>query len=303
MNKFLKLDNRLNLELKIKPLSPLCIKLSKEKKEEGAKTDSYSTILVSEEGKVDKSKSEVEKLDTRRGEIYIPGSTLKGLFRDRFITMYGKTNEKGEKVVETKFIKNLFGCREEDSEDKKARKSRILLQDAFFFENEKRKKFYDEDKIKDPNKNGAIEEFVSSRSITPIDHFSSKAVAPLTFEYTTEDFRTEILLNNMLGFKELQGIYFIIRDSINGEIRIGNSKTRGFGQIEFEVSDLRYSVFHGKEENFKMFEQFFEIDEERSTKIADKYLEKVMKLKDDYKEVDIKNPNDFIKALFSEVRE
>ena len=217
--------------------------------------------------------------------------------------MYGETNEKGEKVVETKFIKNLFGCREEDSKDKKARKSRILLQDAFFFENEKRKKFYDEDKIKDPNKNEAIEEFVSSRSITPIDHFSSKAVAPLTFEYTTEDFRTEILLNNMLGFKELQGIYFIIRDSINGEIRIGNSKTRGFGQIEFEVSDLRYSVFHGKEENFKMFEQFFEIDEERSTKIADKYLEKVMKLKDDYKEVDIKNPNDFIKALFSEVRE
>ena len=303
MNKFLKLDNRLNLELKIKPLSPLCIKLSKEKKGDRAKTDSYSAILVSEEGKVDKSKSEVEKLDTRRGEIYIPGSTLKGLFRDRFITMYGETNEKGEKVVETKFIKNLFGCREEDSKDKKARKSRILLQDAFFFENEKRKKFYDEDKIKDPNKNEAIEEFVSSRSITPIDHFSSKAVAPLTFEYTTEDFRTEILLNNMLGFKELQGIYFIIRDSINGEIRIGNSKTRGFGQIEFEVSDLRYSVFHGKEENFKMFEQFFEIDEERSTKIADKYLEKVMKLKDDYKEVDIKNPNDFIKALFSEVRE
>ena len=55
----------------------------------------------------------------------------------------------------------------------------------------------------------------------------------------------------MSDFKELQGIYFIIRDSINGEIRIGNSKTRGFGQIEFELSDLRYSVFHGKEEEFK----------------------------------------------------
>ena len=176
------------------------------------------------------------------------------------------------------------------------------MQDAFFFENKKRKKFYEEDKIKDPNKNEAIGEFVSSRSITPIDHFSSKAVAPLKFEYTTEDFRTEILLNNM-DLKELQGIYFIIRDSINGEIRIGNSKTRGFGQVEFEVNDLRYSIFHGKEEDFKKFEQFFEIDEEKSIKIADKYLEKVMKLKDDYKEVNVKNPNDFIKALFSEVRE
>ena len=301
MERFLKLNNRLNLELKIKPLSPLCIKLSKEKKEEGVKTDSYSAILVSEEGERITDESGLLKSDTRRGEIYIPGSTLKGLFRDRFIIMYGKTNEKGEKV-ETKDIKNLFGCRVEDSEDEKARKSRIFVQDAFFFENKKRKKFYEEDKIKDPNKNEAIGEFVSSRSITPIDHFSSKAVTPLKFEYTTEDFRTEILLNNM-DLKELQGIYFIIRDSINGEIRIGNSKTRGFGQVEFEVNDLRYSIFHGKEEDFKKFEQFFEIDEEKSIKIADKYLEKVMKLKDDYKEVNVKNPNDFIKALFSEVRE
>ena len=293
MKEFLKLDNKLNLELKIKPLSPLCIKLSKEEKEgEESKSSTYSTILVTEQGETKANNTGELELDTRKGEIYIPGSTLKGLFRDRFTTMY-KDNS---------FVKNLFGYTEGNSEDEKARKSRIFLQDAFFFENEKRKNFYDIDKIKDSNKNEAIKEFVNSRSITPIDHFSSKAVAPLKFEYTTEDFRTEIFLNNMSDFKELQGIYFIIRDSINGEIRIGNSKTRGFGQIEFEVSDLRYSVFQGKEENFKKFEQFFEIDEEKSTKIADKYLEKVMKLKTEYKKVDIKVPNEFIKALFSEVK-
>lgn len=293
MKEFLRLDNKLNLELKIKPLSPLCIKLSKEEKEgEESKSSTYSTILVTEQGETKANNTGELELDTRKGEIYIPGSTLKGLFRDRFTTMY-KDNS---------FVKNLFGYTEGNSEDEKARKSRIFLQDAFFFENEKRKNFYDIDKIKDSNKNEAIKEFVNSRSITPIDHFSSKAVAPLKFEYTTEDFRTEIFLNNMSDFKELQGIYFIIRDSINGEIRIGNSKTRGFGQIEFEVSDLRYSVFHGKEENFKKFEQFFEIDEERSTKISDKYLEKVMKLKTEYKKVDIKAPNEFIKALFSEVK-
>ena len=288
MKEFLRLDNKLNLELKIKPLSPLCIKLSKEEKEgEESKSSTYSTILVTEQGETKANNTGELELDTRKGEIYIPGSTLKGLFRDRFTTMY-KDNS---------FVKNLFGYTEGNSEDEKARKSRIFLQDAFFFENEKRKNFYDIDKIKDSNKNEAIKEFVNSRSITPIDHFSSKAVAPLKFEYTTE-----IFLNNMSDFKELQGIYFIIRDSINGEIRIGNSKTRGFGQIEFEVSDLRYSVFHGKEENFKKFEQFFEIDEEKSTKIADKYLEKVMKLKTEYKKVDIKDPNEFIKALFSEVK-
>lgn len=293
MKEFLRLDNKLNLELKIKPLSPLCIKLSKEEKEgEESKSSTYSTILVTEQGETKANNTGELELDTRKGEIYIPGSTLKGLFRDRFTTMY-KDNS---------FVKNLFGYTEGNSEDEKARKSRIFLQDAFFFENEKRKNFYDIDKIKDSNKNEAIKEFVSSRSITPIDHFSSKAVAPLKFEYTTEDFRTEIFLSNMSDFKELQGIYFIIRDSINGEIRIGNSKTRGFGQIEFEVSDLRYSVFHGKEENFKKVEKFFEIDEEKSTKIADKYLEKVMKLKAEYKKVDIKDPNEFIKALFSEVK-
>ena len=293
MKEFLKLDNKLNLELKIKPLSPLCIKLSKEEKEgEESKSSTYSTILVTEQGETKVNNTGELELDTRKWEIYIPGSTLKGLFRDRFTTMY-KDNS---------FVKNLFGYTEGNSEDEKARKSRIFLQDAFFFENEKRKNFYDINKIKDASKNEAIKEFVSSRSITPIDHFSSKAVAPLKFEYTTEDFRTEIFLNNMSDFKELQGIYFIIRDSINGEIRIGNSKTRGFGQIEFEVSDLRYSVFHGKEENFKKFEQFFKIDEERSTKIADKYLEKVMRLKDEYKKVDIKAPNEFIKTLFSEVK-
>ena len=293
MKEFLKLDNKLNLELKIKPLSPLCIKLSKEEKEgEESKSSTYSTILVTEQGETKVNNTGELELDTRKGEIYIPGSTLKGLFRDRFTTM-DKDNS---------FVKNLFGYTEGNSEDEKARKSRIFLQDAFFFENEKRKNFYDIDKIKDASKNEAIKEFVSSRSITPIDHFSSKAVAPLKFEYTTEDFRTEIFLNNMSDFKELQGIYFIIRDSINGEIRIGNSKTRGFGQIEFEVSDLRYSVFYGKEENFKKFEQFFEVDEEKSTKIADKYLEKVMKLKTEYKKVDIKAPNEFIKALFSEVK-
>ncbi len=293
MKEFLKLNNKLNLELKIKPLSPLCIKLSKEEKEgEDSKSSTYSTILVTEQGETKANSTGDLELDTRRGEIYIPGSTLKGLFRDRFITMY----------KDDTFVKNLFGYTDGDLDEENAKKSRIFLQDAFLFKNEKRKNFYDENKIKDPNKNEAIKEFVSSRSITPIDHFSSKAVAPLKFEYTTEDFRTEILLNNMSEFKELQGIYFIIRDSINGEIRIGNSKTRGFGQIEFEISDLRYSVFYGKESNFEKFEKFFEIDENKSTKIADKHLEKVMKLKDEYKEVNIKNPNDFIKALFSEVK-
>ena len=131
MKEFLKLDNKLILELKIKALSPLCIKLSKEEKEgEDSKSSTYSTILVTEQGETKANSTGNLELDTRRGEIYIPGSTLKGLFRDRFITMYNKNDN---------FVKNLFGYNEDDSNNEKARKSRIFLQDAFFFENEKRK--------------------------------------------------------------------------------------------------------------------------------------------------------------------
>ena len=139
MKEFLKLNNKLNLELKIKPLSPLCIKLSKEEKEgEDSKSSTYSTILVTEQGETKANSTGDLELDTRRGEIYIPGSTLKGLFRDRFITMY----------KDDTFVKNLFGYTDGDLDEENAKKSRIFLQDAFLFKNEKRKNFYDENKIK-----------------------------------------------------------------------------------------------------------------------------------------------------------
>ena len=292
MKEFLRLDNKVIIELKIKPLSPLCIKLSSEE-EENDKSSTYSSVLSTEGGKTEARKTEANKTgdlecDTRRGEIYIPGSSLKGLFRDRFVTMYKSKSD---------FIKNLFGYIDNN---KKAKKSRIFLQDAFLFEEEKRKVFYDNNKFQDTI-NDAMKEFIKTRSITPIDSFTAKAVAPLRFEYTTEDFRGEILINNA-EIEEIQGIYFIIRDSINGEIRIGNSKTRGFGKIKFEVSNFKYSVFRGKEEKFEKFERFFEIDDKSSTKVGDNYFEKVMKLKDEFKEINLDNPNDFIKALFSEVK-
>jgi len=95
--------------------------------------------------------------------------------------------------------------------------------------------------------NEVLKEIVKSRAITPIDHFSLKARVPLQYEYTTEEFLTELIINNVTK-KDLQGIFFVIRDSMNGEIRIGNSKTRGFGQIELQVNDLRYDIYYGQED-------------------------------------------------------
>jgi len=313
MREFLKLDNRLILKLKIKSLSPLCIKLSCNN------TDSLSALLTTEGGisvneerkKLDSNNSKTKKVSEiykRDGEIYIPGSTLKGLFRDRFITMYGGINEKGEKL-KNRYLKEIFGYTENKKiGDETARKSRFFIQDSFLESEDKRKLFYSNEK--EEILDGENEEkIIKTRSITPIDHFSSKAITPLEYEYTMEEFSTELIINNVTK-KDLQGIFFIIRDSINGEIRIGNSKTRGFGQIELKVSDLRYDIYYGKEEIFKEtfgiskdeIEKFFELDEKNSIKLGENYFCKAMHLKKEYREVKVETPNNFIKNLFSEVK-
>ena len=86
MRNFLRLDNKLILKLKIKPLSPLCIKLSI--KDEEGNSKNYSAMLTTKGAKINKNKKGIDCY-IRDGEIYIPGSTLKGLFRDRFLTTYG----------------------------------------------------------------------------------------------------------------------------------------------------------------------------------------------------------------------
>lgn len=287
MGKFLKVDNRLILKLKIKPLSPLCIKLSI-KNEEGS-SKNYSAMLTTKGAKIDNDKKGIDCY-IRDGEIYIPGSTLKGLFRDRFLTMYGESDKE-------QFIKNLFGYN--DEEKKEVKISRFFIQDAFLFEKSIKEKF-DNSLVT----NEVLKEIVKSRSITPIDHFSSKATVPLQYEYTTEEFLTELIINNATK-KDLQGIFFVIRDSINREIRIGNSKTRGFGQIELKVSDLKYDIYYGKEDIFvKTFgikkeeiKEFFDFDKKNSIRLGENYFTKIMYLKEEY----IEKPDNFIKKLFNEV--
>nr|WP_241634546.1 hypothetical protein [Fusobacterium gastrosuis] len=122
-------------------------------------------------------------------------------------------------------------------------------------------------------------------------------------EYTREEFITDLIVNN-ITLKELQTIYFIIRDSLNGEIRIGNSKTRGFGQVEFSIDNLVLEKYSGKDCIFEKDElnKFFERDEKKSIKIGDNYLRENLKLREEYKNIDIDSPNEFIKCLFKEVK-
>lgn len=306
IEEFLKLENRLTLKLRIKPLSPLCIKLSCDD------SDSLNALLTTEGGKKIESNNKEKKnkkateLYKREGEIYIPGSTLKGLFRDRFTLMYGKFKEN-----ETDYIRSLFGHTEDkNSENKLAKKSKIFVQDSFL--EEKSKKFFKkngeaksfrelfyEDKKNNIFDKTLEEKLIRTRSITPVDHFSSKAKVPLQYEYTMENFSTELIINNA-KLQDLQGIYFIIRDSWNKEIRIGNSKTRGFGLIKFEIVDLIYEQFQSKDDNFKAFEAFFEEKDNEEEKLIKFDFSKKLYLKKEFKELykEDETPNNFIISLF-----
>lgn len=291
IKEFLKLENKLVLKLRIKPLSPLCIKLSCDNEENLKSTGNYLGLLTTEQGELVVKEGEVKK-DNRRGEIYIPGSTLKGLFRDRFLTMYD------DKID---YIKKLFGNIENKKDGNKiAKKSRFFIQDSFFCNKKNREEFYDNIKLETlNNKNIVIDKFTEYRSITPIDHFTSQAVTPLKFEYTMENFSTELIINNA-KLQDLQGIYFVIRDSWNKEIRIGNSKTRGFGLIKFEIVDLIYEQFQSKDDDLKVLKDFFEEKDNKEEKLIKFDFSKKLYLKKEFKELykEDETPNNFIISLF-----
>ena len=313
IKEFLKLENRLILKLRIKPLSPLCIKLSCDDD-----SDSLNALLTTEGGKKIKSNNKgkegnnkkATELYKREGEIYIPGSTLKGLFRDRFTLMYGKLGEK-QKRFETDYIKTLFGDTEDkNNENKLAKKSKVFIQDSFleeksknFFKENGEAKSYRELFYEDEKNNifdGSLKEkLIKIRSITPVDHFSSKAKVPLQYEYTMETFSTELIINNA-KLQDLQGIFFVIRDSWNKEIRIGNSKTRGFGLIKFEIEDLIYEQFKSKDDDFRALEDFFEEKHNEEEKLIKFTFSKRLYLKKEYKELykEDETPNNFIISLF-----
>ena len=288
MKEFLKLDNKLVIKLKIIPLSPLTIKYSSNDRNDEEKDDTYVAIITTEKNmrneKNEKNpwkKLTIEKGsvkdEVRVGEIYIAGSTLKGLFRDRFLTSSKNNNE---------YVDNLFGFVEGDM----AKKSRLFVQDAFLSDEKLRRLFY-------TNPKEALKQVTSLRAITPVDHFSSKAKVPLQYEYTMEKFVTELTINNA-SLKDLQALYFLIRDSLNNEIRIGNSKTRGFGLVKFEIEDLKYEQFKSQNDELEIFEEYFNINDKESKKLGNKYINKSLHLKDDFKKVDVENPNKFIVALF-----
>ncbi|WP_369714823.1 RAMP superfamily CRISPR-associated protein [Leptotrichia alba] len=294
---FLKLENKLVLELEIEPLSPLIIKLGdgSEENSKNEKSESVISFVTSDSPRgnlVEYDKNKKSK-DDRKGEIFIPGSTLKGLFREKFNKIYDiKKDDESDFKAENKNHKevdNLFGWTEGD----KAQKGRIFIEDAYLENQDLRENFY----TKDINESLEV---IMYRDITPIDGFTGKATVPLNYECTMEPFVTELIVNN-LSLEELKNIFFVLRDSHLGEIRLGNSKTRGFGQVKFNIQNMVIENYRDKTKFVVNLKNYFEIDSLNSIKLGNEFLREDLILKKEFKEINVKNPNEFIKALFREV--
>lgn len=334
VKEFLKLENRLTLKLEIEPTSPLIIKIGGEIED---KDSSMISFMMTESTRIPKilNGKEIKKLeefikynqnnnklehDYRIGEPFILGSTLRGLFREKFnqISDYrNKINEDknlqnekkdvgiNKEKIKYEKVENLFGFVEGD----KSKKGRIFLDDAYLNNKDYREIFYskNDSKILELKK-----KIIKTRSITPIDTSTGKAIVPLTVECIEEKFLTTITVNNVTK-DELQNIYFIIRDSLLGEVRIGSAKTRGFGQIKLNIKELIFENYHSEEnlksnnnKIYKFIEDsknvFFEkTNEKKSIKLGKEYLMEYLELKEEYRNVDVDSPNDFVRTLFSEV--
>ena len=295
---FLKLENKLVLELEIEPLSPLIVKLGdgSEENSKNEKSESVISFVTSDSprGNLVKYEKNEKKEDNRKGEIFISGSTLKGLFREKFNKIYDikKENESDfkEKNKNHKEVDNLFGW----IEGEKAKKGRIFIEDAYLEKEKLRKNFY----LK--NIDEALSEVIMKRDITPIDQFTGKAVVPLNYECTMEKFETELIINN-ISLEEIKNIFFILRDSYLGEIRLGNSKTRGFGQVKLNIKNMLIENYRNKTKFVVNLKNYFEIDSLNSIKLGNEFLRENLRLKKEFKEINVENPNEFIKALFREV--
>ena len=297
VKEFLRLENRLILKLEIEPTSPLIVKLgdSSEKNNKKEKSESVISFITSDSprGNLVKYEGNSKKEDKRKGEIFIPGSTLKGLLRERFNKIYDiKKDDESDFKAENKNHKkvdNLFGWTEGDN----AQRGRIFIEDAYLENQDLRENFYTKDI------NEALE-VIMCRDITPIDGFTGKATVPLNYECTMEPFVTELIVNN-LSLEELKNIYFVLRDSNLGEIRLGNSKTRGFGQVKFNIQDMVIENYRDKTKFVVNLKDYFEVDFLNSIKLGNEFLRENLKLKREFREIDVKNPNKFINTLFSEV--
>ena len=276
-NEAILLKNEVNIEFRIKPKSPLLIKEGVRENSGGSNEIGW---LLKGEGK-------------DKGKPYIPGSTLKGLFREKFTSIYyDYLKVDRERLERAAMYKDILNGYQEEME-KLVNSGKIdggeiygesLEVEKLFGSKVLRGRFWAGDAVMEGEYNP---EERKMRSITPIDRFTGGAVVPLMFEYVEDDFTFDMKIKN-ITMEELRLLLFIIRDSQNGEIRVGNSKSRGFGQVELAIDNLYFKDYRGQNREFNM-NVFGDVEARGSVKVGDKYLIKNYRLRKEFKDITSKN--------------
>jgi CRISPR/Cas system CSM-associated protein Csm3 (group 7 of RAMP superfamily) len=277
-NEAIKLKNELSIKFRMLAKAPLLVKESLGK---NADSDNEIAWLLKDGGRGE-------------GKPYIPGSTLKGLFREKFTSIYYDCLKfDQDKIEKSAMYENIFDGHQEEME-KLVNSGEIKTEEVYekSLETEKlfgskvlKGRFWSGDALMEGEYDPQNKK---TRSITPIDRFTGGAVVPLLFEYVDNDFIFEMRIKNITK-DELKYLMFIIRDSQNGEIRVGSSKTRGFGEVELVIESLTFGDYKEQNESFSM-EKFSAVDEQNSVKIGENYLLKTYHLEEKYREINGENP-------------
>ena len=234
--------NVMNIELTLEAISPLLVQDVED--DSSKKNDKNNKIHFLTTGN-----------KVKQGEPYIPGSTLKGIFRNKaenIMRIFQEDSgemlccnplEDNEKVNDLSCSKRIDKLKNKEEKEKNITpynescpickifgnqhtKSRIHFSDAFLTK---------ESKDNLPNE-------LPTRTGAPINRFVGNNNNLFSYEYILgEKFVLNIKIENF-ELWELGLLAFIFRDLFNGEIHIGFGSSRGLGKVEgiIQEIDIKY---------------------------------------------------------------
>lgn len=214
------------------------------------------------------------------GEVYILGSTLKGLFKENINKIFSSL-KKGN-------LDNLFGF----INGEKSKKARLIIEDAFLVDDTFRTKMNNSD----------YNEIVKSINIyTPMKNNKN---IPIFCEVVDKNkvFSSKLTLNNM-EIIELFAILQIFNLSYYDEIRIGSNKKRGCGLAKLKIKEFNLELKSNDIFTENELNEYFEINNDKSIKIKDKYLTTVYRLKNtafNFENIEDEN-NKFLNCILGKV--
>lgn len=193
------------------------------------------------------------------GEVYIPGSSIRGVFRSKYSEILESFNKKIEEDT-------LFGIH--DIDNKYFTKSRIHIEDAYL--------------LKENNKSD-YEEFNLCTSMKRTKESKGKNI-PLYIQAIKEGRKllTRLKVDN-INYNEIFTLLQVFSLSFIDEIRLGSNKSRGFGRVRLNIKDIILEIKDDKEEFLSVdIKKYFDLDLSSSLKVGNGYLKEIYKLKKEY---------------------